>query len=469
MQKFAINSWWEYSGNDKAIGNLVFENNEAYFDVNGQNNGRPCAYSTVHEDMYIKALISGRISETDEVTRLNVRRIFKSNKNITLFEDCSIINIKEVEFEIRGLYAWLQVDTLSGKWSYDRTHYNIEVKNINDISLLENEERAIDIIFKTQLQDPFLNISTKISIEKKTKIRIIYFKEVDDNRVFEDIKNVSRFLGLLMGILGYVDNVSMIDSNNHNYQCYFSHDFSYDLENSNFNFLYGYYRFNFIDIQNRLMILYAKWDSFINEDCDMSFLIGVYFLLNSKREYLIEDKFLHCCRFLEGYSIRRNENGDAVLKSDIKKELKRVFNNTDASKTIANLKESLKALDINEKYALPVKISEAMTERILNGNNLSFGQRIESIDNQYSNYLTENYKRIRHHDTKCEPDSAPEKLALIKKIVDTRNYYSHFKNNNDGILSLEEIIHTSNLLNKLITKIILSEIGFNMDEMLKKD
>ncbi|WP_414150397.1 HEPN domain-containing protein [Acetobacterium carbinolicum] len=469
MQKFAINSLWEHSENDKAIGNLVVENNEVYFDVNGKNNGRPDVFSTIHEDLNIKVLTSGRISEIDGVSRLNVKRVFKSNKNIILSEDCSIINIKEVVFEIRGLYAWMEVDTLSGEWSSDGKHFNIEIKNISDISLFKNADKAIDIIFKTQLKDAFQNTSTKISIERKPIIRIIYFQEVDDKRVFEDIKNISRFVGLLMGILGYVDNVSMIDSNNHIYQSYYSHDFSYDLENSKSNLLYGYYRFYYIGVQDRLMSLYAKWDSFINEDCDMSFLISVYFLLNSKREYLIEDKFLHYCRFIEGYSIRRDGNGDAISKSDIKKELNEVLSNTDVLETITNLKESLKKLSINEKYATPARISEAMTERILKGKNLDFGQRIGIIDNRYSNYLTENYKRIRHFDIQCEPDSDLEKSALIRKIVDTRNYYSHFKDDSDGILSLEEMINTSNLLNKLITKIILYEIGFNMDEILIRD
>jgi hypothetical protein len=469
LQKYSINNLWEYSGNNKAIGNLVIENNEAYFYVNGQHNGKICVYSTIHDDQNIKVVTAGRISETDGVTRLNVKRVFKSNQNIDLLDDCSVTNIKEVEFEIRGLYAWMEVDTLSGKWSYDRKHFNIELKSINDISLFENEEKAIDIFFKTQSQDVFQNITTKISIDRKPKIKIKYFKEIDDNRVFEDIKNVSRFLGLLMGILGYVDNVSMIDSKNHSYQCYFNYDFSYNLENSKTIILYGFYRFYFVNIENRLMSLFTKWNSFINENCDMSFLINVYYFLNSKREYLIEDKFLNICKFLEGFSIRRYGNGDPISKSEIKKELTKVLQNSDASKTIANLSESLKKLDIDEKYAFPSKISEAIIDRISKANNPTFGHRIENIDNQYCNYLTNNYKRIRHHDAKCEPDSESEKKALIKKIVDTRNYYSHFKDNDYGILSLEEMIQTSNLLNKLITKVILSEIGFDMDEILDRE
>lgn len=66
---------------------------------------------------------------------------------------------------------------------------------------------------------------------------------------------------------------------------------------------------------------------------------------------------------------------------------------------------------------------------------------------------------------KEKPVSEEERQRIIKKLVDTRNYFSHFKDDDTGILNSEEILHTSHLLKKLITKILLFEIGFNIKEV----
>lgn len=229
-----MNSLWDFE-ESKIVGNLLIENNEINFEVNGHHNGRKSVFSTVKENDNIKVLVIGRERETDSKTKLNVKRVIRSNKEIELSDDHIIHNIKEAEFEIRGLDSWLDIDALTGKWNCEHSKFNILIEKVNDIVLFKNSEKEIKIIYIIQLDE---QTQTKICIERKPKIRITYFEGVDDKKVFEDIKNISRFLGLLLGILGYIDNVKMIGVNKSIYQCYFNYDFSYDLMRSKLNCIF---------------------------------------------------------------------------------------------------------------------------------------------------------------------------------------------------------------------------------------
>lgn len=46
MQKYSMNSLWDFE-ESKISGNLLIENNEINFEVNGHNNGRKSVFSTV--------------------------------------------------------------------------------------------------------------------------------------------------------------------------------------------------------------------------------------------------------------------------------------------------------------------------------------------------------------------------------------------------------------------------------------
>jgi len=75
LQKYSMNSMWDFE-ESKIIGNLLIENNEMNFEVNGHHNGRKSVFSTVIENDNIKVLVIGRESETDGKTKLNAKRVY---------------------------------------------------------------------------------------------------------------------------------------------------------------------------------------------------------------------------------------------------------------------------------------------------------------------------------------------------------------------------------------------------------
>lgn len=83
------------------------------------------------------------MSETDGKAKLNVKRVIRSNKEIELSDDHIIHNIKEAEFEIRGLDSWLDIDALTGKWNCEHSKFNILIEKVNDIVLFKNSEKEI--------------------------------------------------------------------------------------------------------------------------------------------------------------------------------------------------------------------------------------------------------------------------------------------------------------------------------------
>ncbi|WP_303868590.1 hypothetical protein [Acetobacterium wieringae] len=99
------------------------------------------------------------------------RECIRSNKEIELSEDHIIQNIKEAEFEIRGLDSWLDIDALTGKWNCEHSKFNVLIEKVNDSILFKNSEKEIKIIYRTQLDE---QTQTKIGIErKKSRSRIL--------------------------------------------------------------------------------------------------------------------------------------------------------------------------------------------------------------------------------------------------------------------------------------------------------
>lgn len=133
----------------------------------------------------------------------------------------------------------------------------------------------------------------------------------------------------------------------------------------------------------------------------------------------IEDIFLTYCRFIEGYDLRISRD------EEISPEFTKVGS--------------------KYKYKNVARwISAGFLGRV------SLDSRIKRVDEKFHGIIAANSNDI------IKTDSP---VSFYSKIVKTRNYYSHFKPDSTGILSINELYNLLPVMNTVITAILLSEIG----------
>ena len=100
-------------------------------------------------------------------------------------------------------------------------------------------------------------------------------------------------------------------------------------------------------------------------------------------------------------------------------------------------------------------------------------ERIKELDQQNFNILRTNSKVVERQEYEDKSDEEIEEI-YFKEIVQTRNYYSHFKLDKTGVLKASQMNPTINALKAIILSIFCEKMGMEkgkeeekMEELLE--
>lgn len=252
-----------------------------------------------------------------------------------------------------------------------------------------------------------------------------------------------RFLGLVNGYVSYAEDIRLdIDGEELKTWMYYNYDFSYNLL---------YYkekyrkRFKFEEIDTNIKDYFEKWYEF-NSDDRFCLPRETFFNINKQKEKSAEEIFLNCCKILEGYSLRINEDEEKTecLGKDLEDVLKR-----------DDIKEILNPVFKKVESKYKPKDVKSWIERGFLGR-ISLKDRLKKFDDECFNIITKNSESVIKS---LEGDD------YLKNIVNTRNYYSHFKYDSSNILSFGQMCETINILKCIILIILLKKIDILEDDI----
>ncbi|WP_148298752.1 HEPN domain-containing protein [Paenibacillus pini] len=422
------------------IGQLVIDENSITFHIEGY--GEPFARNFVGSDggHYYKVYTYGEVSKDLTGVFYHVTKAFLYNgENYKDFIGENIVGITSFSFEIPELADWLKL-------------HSVELLRDKDGSMIIYEKKLSPIIIKEanpkvyikyEKKLPFLNGNDKIEMTLRNAPRIFieYEDEVDDSVVRGDLYKIMRFFALLIGRISYADDIRLTLANSSLKMWFFINtDFSYNTTST------AYHLRNRTDAEKifgNLQYYFEKWYFFSQND-NFSFLQDVFFRLNGKKSTNIEELFLNYCKFLEGYDLRVSEDEEKanVLKDKLNEVLKTTEIKTLMSPIFKEVGSSYKPKDIGKW------ISTGFLGRV------GLQDRIRRLDEKYLQIIKNNSSDIINTDDSNE---------FYSKITNTRNYYSHFKPDNSGILSYGEMYRTLELLEALIISILFSEMGMSIE------
>lgn len=376
--------------------------------------------------------------------------LFNNSSDLEELKGDKIESISECLLYIPNIIEWFNIKCLHMDKSFTVSYL------MPNPVLIKNNECIIEYKFLPELpmfDYPFIGNSTKVTMENKPYIHILYKTSVDIERLEADIKKLARFFSLL---IGRIDGISEIRFKTENSKSWFEFynriDYTH-LTNSNvYNSGISPIRTTYEDIGENLPLYYNKWVDFyeIHE-----LLIDNFHKILGKKSSSIQDQFLTWCRFLDGYYIRKYEDSQ---KSDIiKKQIISILKGNDIEKLF---KEAFK--EVQSEYNrnnIAKWIQKGFLERV------SFGDKVRKIDGNLYKLVEKNIEYILREDI-------DNKMVIFSKINATRNFYSHFKDDNKGCLSFAEIYRINDILYVLIISILLNEIGIEyrkVYDILRKD
>ncbi|MFC5528356.1 HEPN domain-containing protein [Cohnella yongneupensis] len=419
------------------IGQLAIDGNNITFHIDGY--GDPFARIFVGKDSshLYKVFTTGQSGGDSTGTLYHATKAFLYNgEDYMEFSGNKIEGISSFSFEIPEIVDWLKIRSVD--FSVNDGVITIQENQIEPILIRESNPR---IYLKYETNPPFLSSNDKIEMTLRNAPRIFieYETKVDDEIVISHLRIIMRFFGLLIGKITSAEDIRLIlKEDGLRMWLFVNKDFSYNNE------ILSTYRsrVNYDKIKEDLQDYFEKWFMFA-EDEKYTYLQDVFFHFNGKRGSTVEDLFLTYCKFLEGYDLRvSNDEVKANVLKDRLDDLLKI----DAIKSVLSpvFKEagsSYKAKDV-AKW-----ISTGFIERV------SLKDRIKRLDNKYLQILSANSLDVINSDDN----------EFYTKITKTRNYYSHYKQDNNGILGYAEMYRTLPLLEALIVIILLSEMGMSID------
>ena len=380
------------------------------------------------------------------------------------FPDGTGINgISEVLFEIPELINWLGVRTVD----LHQTQEGFVANEVFPDLVICQANPRIDIICMSKTQDNtfYDQDPCSIKVENRPMIRVQYATAVNYETVVDDIRCITQFFGLLIGFVSGISNVLLrFENQNYTTRLFINQDFSYN-----------YFRYRPTDrprtycylFETTIEETYNNWRSFYSDE-KYQFIRRMYFSANGKRALLVEDLFIQYIRILEGYHLRicgDEATAERIANSQKLSNAIRGLIYTEEGKRI--LSNALNEVAPNYKYngAHATQISKWIADGYIERINLQ--ARLKELSSSHYRIIELNAKDIEQigaEDCKLSKE-AEEKVEEIyrKHLVDTRNFYSHYKENKAGVLSHHQIADSNNVLKALILAVFYEKMGINHD------
>lgn len=382
------------------------------------------------------------------------KAVFHNGMGLDEMPGDEINNIEWASFSIRGFSKWYGKSGLEVT-CIDNQYFKVKQKKEDIFYVYKGKDFDVIIFFNANYPPITMDgAGNTITLENSPHIGILYHSPVTDIELLAHIRIIYRFFALLIGSLGYIDDIWFRRQGiSMPYLYLINEDITYNI-NSRFGFGYEY-RTKFNDIKDKLQELFNNWLSFSSDEI-FNFLLHNYFNLYKDKSFIFEDYFLTCCKFIEGYSIRKNGDVDKELIKRLEKEIRPLFQNDKTGKEPTQVKKVLQKISdqMNVKYEAK-NISNAVAYALINTKTLE--SRFKDIELEFFSIISNNQESILGSDYSGK--------SLNERIVKTRNFYSHFKSDKSDILSIQQMYRCNDILLALITCILLNEIGFSIDEI----
>ena len=388
-----------------------------------------------------------------------------------LMQNCSFPNgndisgIKEFSFAIPELVGWIGLPLVVLSSTPEKELAATEIA-LETITINESNPRIELYTESKSFDDLIRNDNTTVTLKKEPRIRVTYEKAVDVSKLLSDVECIMQFFGLLIGKVSYVNDIRLsIEGQNLKSWLYLNRDFSYNCMSWNFmskprTYLYV--------IEDKIKDLFYNWRNFFS-DSQFSMLRRIYFSVNDLREKYMEDVFVEYIRILDGYHTRISGDEDAQKKirkalkaaqKDIKRQLY-----TDENRLIfeQTIKKELPEWEFNSSNI--EDIAGWIASGYLGRKTLS--HRLKELDSDF-HILQENAKHIigRNNDEEIT-DNKQIVETYYKELGDTRNYFSHYKGNTDGVLNFNQINDSIKALKALIISVFCMHMNMDKDLIRK--
>ena len=445
----------------EGIGELIINGNSVEFYFKGKTTpSQRCFIGRDTEHTY-KVFVSG-YGESSANCSLDAACPFKVNsvlaQNYDFNDDLDTNGITECSFIIPELVLWLNFATIERGFTEDGV-LAIAEKVTNPI-ILKDSNPHIEITFELGTFRDGIDTFTEMTLIKKPRITITYANEETVERVNNDIAHIMQFFGLLISHVSDVQEIRLKYKDKDLYTwLYENYDYSYNLRHTQLEYSS---LTHFEEMNDSITEYFSTWYEFCyNPKYD---LIRIwYFTCNKRKDIFAEDVFVYYVRFIEGYYLRRSgaEEEAEKIKNTIDKfgdKIKEIIfceENKDDFSEIIN--QAIPDWKFNSKHAK--EVSNWIARGYLNRSDLK--KSLTTYDNSYFNIISRNACHVVLFKKASEEEIIK---TYFDNIVKTRNYYSHFKSDNTGVLSFAQLQKTINVL-----KAVIVMIFFECMEMDKKE
>ena len=392
----------------------------------------------------------------------NIVFALKDNVNWINWYDDKVID--SFSFSVPELTKWLDVYTI-GFGKIENEEMVIYEKTLPSI-VLHEKNPFIEIYYESTSMKRMAVDRSKTSaiLEKYPKIRVCYEESKDINDIYREIHSIVQFLGLIIGKISTVDDIYLYSrKENKTTQLFFNKDFSYN----SLNYLAD------INEKNRYLIdkieyYYKNWRKFhYNSKFDL--IRNIYFDVNTKKNICAEDILVAYIRILEGYHIRisndeeNKKDMECAIKECSKKIKQLIFTEEIRLELEAAIQQVKPEWKMNSKHK--TTISKWIAQGFVSKKGLT--ERIKELDQQNFDILRTNSNVVERQEYEDKSDEEIEEI-YFKEIVQTRNYYSHFKLDKTGVLKASQMNPTINALKAIILSIFYKKMGMEKDEIRRQ-
>ncbi|ADL50620.1 HEPN domain-containing protein [Clostridium cellulovorans] len=460
-----IGLWRKEGSNDAEVAELIIDGNQIEFYSRVYGEGPRCAFIGGDNDKTYKVFTNGSSKYGKNRTLENVasyKTQYVLQQNYKYKPGISIEGITTCSFFIPELIDWNDLETV--EWGVTESQELIAAETKLPNIILKKENPCIEIYFevKHSLFDPNIDDRTTFVIENRPRIRIAYKEPTEVSQVHNDIRGIMQFFGLMIGHVTDAIDIRLDISEEELKSClYINGDFSYNMRTLG---TMDKPRTKLSKINNNINSYFECWYDFYN-DHKFELIRTMYFMGNRRKDIYAEDILVQYVKILEGYHLRITE--EEQVASTIEKDIKNMIFTDDGKRLFTPIFEKA-------EWSFNTKHAKAVATWIAGGflGKVGLAERLKLLDDEYFNIIANNaidIIKLEHRDNASEIEDNEQEIKskFYRKIVATRNYYSHYKLNKDNVLNFIQMCKTINVLKALILMILYSHMGMKLDDARK--
>lgn len=451
--KRLLGTWNKEGENNPKVAELIFDGNSIEFYRRDYGGIFPCAFVGGYEGVQYKVFTKGNcVKGTNKTLELssNYRVFYVLQQNEKFDKGLEITGIEEVSFIIPELIEWLDIKTVSIGATENKELIACECKY--PALVLKDTNPHIEIQFELESFTKYYNVDMRTTFVLKNQPRIFinYENTVDVVRIQNDLETIMEFWGLLIGHVSVVEDIRLkIANQDEKSLLYINQDFSYNLRNRS---LMDKPRTTFEKVDEKINQYFTNWYDFCKEE-KFDFIRKRFFSANADKNIFAEDILVEYVRIIEGYHLRIT--GDEKISDDGKP----LFT------------EALEKAVPDWKYTSghAAEIAHWISSGYLG--KVGLDQRIKELDQRFGSVIAKNAIYILQLSSDKTNTKDKKETELIngfyRKIVATRNYYSHYKNDKRNVLEFCQMNETINVLKALLVMILYSHMGIDKETIRK--